>query len=271
MCAMSGTQNSVLEWERREERALELAEGNSAASELLTFYGAVLSSQKDVFLDAAPRFRFEPDRPLRAQLNLEFAAEYVGDICDLAEKRGPRTLGETARQLRGSGDTHLRELLNAIASNPLYDPGNVEQFFARTVLQPYAEALAQQMPAPLGYAGSACPFCDGAPQLAVLRPEGDGGKRFLLCSLCLREWEFRRLICAWCGEEDHHKLPRYGTSELPHITVFACETCKHYLKAVDLTQSGLAVPLVDELAAASLDLWATEQGYTKTVPNLMGM
>lgn len=271
MCAMSATQKSVLQWEKREDRARELAEDNSAARELLTFYAAVLSLQKDIFLDATQRFRLEPDRPLRSQLDLEFAASYIADVCSLAEERGPSALGDVARQLRDSGDTHVRELLNSVASTPLYDPRNVGQFFARAVLQPSAEALALQLPAPLGYAGSACPFCDGAPQVAVLRPEGDGGKRFLLCSLCLREWEFRRLICAWCGEEDHHKLPRYGTDELPHMTVFACETCKHYLKGVDLTLTGLAVPLVDELAAASLDLWAAEQGYTKTVPNLMGI
>jgi FdhE protein len=271
MCAMSATQKSVLEWQKREDRARELAEENSASRELLTFYAAVLSLQRDIFLDAAQRFRLQPDRPLRSQLDLDFAASYVGDVCTLAERYGPSALADAARSLRSKDAGHARELLNAVASTPLYDPHNVEQFFARAVLQPYAEALAQQIPAPLGYAGAACPFCDGAPQLAVLRPEGDGGKRFLLCSLCLREWEFRRLICAWCGEEDHQKLPRYGTDELPHLAVFACDTCKHYMKAVDLTKTGLAVPLVDELAAASLDLWAVEQGYAKTVPNLMGM
>ena len=55
------------------------------------------------------------------------------------------------------------------------------------------------------------------------------------------------------------------------MMVFACDTCKHYLKAVDLTVTGLAVPLVDEVAAAPLDIWAVQQGYAKTVPNLMGM
>jgi FdhE protein len=268
---MSTMQTSGLEWEKREERAKELAETNAAARQLMQFYAAVLNLQRDVFEAAAQRFKLEPERPLRAQLDLEFAATWVGNFCKLAEKRGPGPLGEAGRELGRGPEERVRELLNAVASSPLYDPTNVGQFFARAVLQPYAEALAKQIPAAIGYQGSACPYCDGAPQVAVLRPEGDGGKRFLLCSFCLREWEFRRVICAWCGEEDHHKLPRFGADEVPHMTVFGCDTCKHYLKAVDMTVTGLAVPLVDEVAAAPLDLWAVQQGYTKTVMNLMGM
>jgi formate dehydrogenase maturation protein FdhE len=40
---------------------------------------------------------------------------------------------------------------------------------------------------------------------------------------------------------------------------------------VDLTINGLAVPLVDEIAAAALDLWAVEHGYQKIELNLMGL
>ncbi len=51
----------------------------------------------------------------------------------------------------------------------------------------------------------------------------------------------------------------------------ACETCKTYIKAVDLTKNGLAVPVVDELASVPLTLWAQEHGYTKLQPNLMAV
>ena len=50
-----------------------------------------------------------------------------------------------------------------------------------------------------------------------------------------------------------------------------CATCKHYIKGVDLTRLGLAVPLVDEIAAAPLDVWAHEHGYTKIELNLVGL
>jgi FdhE protein len=53
--------------------------------------------------------------------------------------------------------------------------------------------------------------------------------------------------------------------------VEARDTCKLYLKAVDLTKNGLAVPEIDELASVALDLWAAEHGYTKLQVNLFGL
>jgi formate dehydrogenase maturation protein FdhE len=40
------------------------------------------------------------------------------------------------------------------------------------------------------------------------------------------------------------------------------------LKALDLTKDGLAVPVVDELATVSLNLWAEENKYRKLSSNL---
>ena len=92
-----------------------------------------------------------------------------------------------------------------------------------------------------------CPFCGHLPVTGVLRPEGEGGKRWLVCSFCATEWEFRRLVCPACGEGDHEKLPVYVAEEFPHVRVEACDSCRTYLKAVDMTRDGLAVPQVDEL------------------------
>jgi len=49
------------------------------------------------------------------------------------------------------------------------------------------------------------------------------------------------------------------------------DACHTYVKSIDLTKSGLADPLVDELASIPLDLWAQEHGYAKLRPNLLGM
>jgi len=139
------------------------------------------------------------------------------------------------------------------------------------LFQPLAEHLAVAQGTQLeGFSGSVCPLCSAKPQVAVLRPEGDGGKRFLVCSLCLTEWEFRRILCPSCGEEDYQKLPRYSAEDLAAARVEACDTCEYYLKSVDMTVDGHAIPLVDEIATVPLDLWAAEHGYTKISLNLMG-
>ncbi len=71
----------------------------------------------------------------------------------------------------------------------------------------------------------------------------------MVCSFCLQEWEFRRILCPTRGEEAESKLPVYVAEQFPHIRVEACDTCKFYLRTIDLTKDGHAIPLVDDLAA----------------------
>jgi FdhE protein len=52
--------------------------------------------------------------------------------------------------------------------------------------------------------------------------------------------------------------------------VEACDTCKFYLTGVNLTKNGHAIPLVDDLAAIPLSLWAHENGYSRLQPNVLG-
>jgi len=145
-------------------------------------------------------------------------------------------------------------------------------FFARAFLQPYAAYLALHTEqASVSVAPRVYPVCGRRPQLGVLRPEGHGAKRSLLCSLCLTEWDYRRLVCPACEEEDVYKLTVYTASQFVHLRVEACDSCKTYINTVDLAKNGLAVPEVDELAGLPLSLWAEEHGYTKRQPNLLGV
>ena len=150
---------------------------------------------------------------------------------------------------------------------PFPPTGEAEEFFWRIVKQPYAEHFRKSGEA----AGSTCPSCGSKPVVGVLRGEGDGAKRALICSLCASEWPYRRLICANCGEENKNKLPVYTAAQIDYVRVEACDTCHTYLKSVDLTKDGFAVPVVDEIATVALNLWADENGYTKIETNVLGM
>ncbi len=86
----------------------------------------------------------------------------------------------------------------------------------------------------------------------------------------MNEWTFERLLCPSCGERRFELLPVF-TPEGSHVRVDACDTCKHYIKTVDLTRDGHAIAVVDELATLPLDLWAREHEYTKLTPNLIGV
>ncbi len=151
-----------------------------------------------------------------------------------------------------------------LLSEPLTDEA---KFFWRVLMQPYAERFRK----PGEGTGSTCPSCGGRPVAGVLRGEGDGAKRGLICHLCALEWPYRRVICPNCGEEDKDKLPVYIAEQINYVRVEACDACHTYLKSVDLTKDGFAIPEVDEIATVSLNLWADENGYTKIETNILGM
>jgi FdhE protein len=88
--------------------------------------------------------------------------------------------------------------------------------------------------------------------------------------LCAHEWNFRRIYCPACGEEREPQMAFYSAPEIAHVRVDVCDTCHTYLKSIDLTKTGLAVPVVDELATIPLDLWARQHGYDKLQINLLG-
>jgi FdhE protein len=234
-------------------RATELAKIYPGASHLLSFYADLAHFQKQVFDDV--RSRGETD--LRALVS-HFPA-----LTELVRRSGPEPLAESSSKL-------TEELLAEHWQGAVeYDPAG--RFFARVLLQPYAEYLASRGDIHVDTTPSTCPFCNARPVVAVLRGEGDGGKRSLLCSMCGTEWLYRRVICPSCGEENKDKLPIYIAAELDYVRVDACDSCQTYLKAVDLTQNGHAVPVVDEIATVALNIWAEGHGYSKLEPNLLGM
>lgn len=240
-------------WDRRIERAEELASTCSSAAEVLRFYGKIARLQKTVY------------EQLKGRPEISVLLPHFGTLLSLVKHAGPAPLVRMADELAQN-----RKRWEALLAGWRH-AGRGEEFFARALLQPYTEYMARQSDVASGTVQPRCPFCGERPQVGVLRGEGEGGKRSLICSLCSTEWEFRRILCLECGEESERKLPVYTAEEFPHVRIEACDTCRSYIKSVDFTKNGLAVPVVDELAAIPLDLWAQEHGYTKLQVNLLGM
>jgi FdhE protein len=299
----TGTDNRIManrstahnEWQRRIRRADELGAQYGFAAEILRFYSAIarfqesfyresLRSNADVGRDASEKHASESPftRALPGELGRQFTP-----FLSVAEQYGPQPLQEAARQLKNEHEDARFELLAAFwtGSETGGLPRGPNDFFARAFLQPFAASLRERSKTRwTGPPPYLCPYCKWKPGLGVLRPLGDGGQRFLVCSFCLGEWEFRRIVCPGCGEENHAKLPVYtvdgtkdsndsnkdGTKDdMKHIRVEACDSCRTYIKTVDMTTQGRAEPIVDEIASIPLDVWAQKQGYTKLQVNLM--
>ena len=265
-------------YDGRIRRAERLDALHPFTREVLTFYKKIAEFQKSLHAEMLSGNRpqgADKNLPaLRENLKIQGLLPHFQDFLKLVAESAPATLAESARllSLRPS-DSWSAILQDYWATSGRDDRPNAafDQFLPRAFLQPYAESLERYRPADeISAFPSLCPLCGARPLLGVLRPEGDGGKRFLLCSFCLKEWEFRRIFCSTCAEETESKLPVYVAEQFPYIRVEACETCKFYLRTIDLTKDGNAVPLVDDLAAIPLSLWAEEHGYSRAQPNLLG-
>lgn len=278
------------EWPKRRRRAAELRERWPFAGEVLAFYTALLEVQERAFvaaLEDAPRpgavAAYAAERVLPHVLEVSAASGPPALVASVLERFHEADVAQIVRRwLRGD------ELLG------------VDRYVARAAAGPVLEALGSA-------AGAACegprderhcPTCGGLPQLSYLASSPEDlvtAHRYLECERCATPWAYARMTCAACGETDAAKLPLYaevGTTQaelsgsvvkpggvrpataanaqFPHVRIDGCQTCSRYLLTVDVERDGRAVPLVDELAAIPLDLYAKERGMSKVVPNLMG-
>lgn len=258
-------------WESRISRAEQLAAQYPAAKELLTFYAGLLCVQQEVYRSLRRRQGWLPSGALESDLSV--LQTMMPRLLTAVTTSAPEALAAEAQRLLQSSKGEIDQLLLHYWRAP-----SDAQFFAKAFLQPYAQWLIETGARPVdrnvGRGPDRCPYCGGKPQLSFLRSmEGaqESGGRSLLCSTCLNAWPFRRALCANCGEENPMKLGYFNSPEYDHVRIEACDSCGHYMKGIDLTRLGLAVPLVDEVAAAPLDLWARGQGYTKIELNLIGL
>lgn len=258
-------------WDTLINRAELLRAQSSEAAELLTFYAKLLGAQKLVYEFICGCLNWLPSGSLAQDIDTIRPALRL--LLEAVAASGPAPLAGEARRLVQASAGDINDLLLRYWHAP-----SDTQFFDKAFLQPYACRLAELDRRPIDRnfesGENRCPFCGGKPQLSLLKAQdvgGDGGARHLLCSTCLSVWTFRRVVCANCGEEQPTKLAYFHTPAYDHLRVEACDTCGYYIKAVDLTRLGVAAPLADEVAAAALDLWAREHGYTKIELNLVGL
>jgi len=258
-------------WDQQIHRAEQLIPNANGSKELLTFYAHLLRAQRDVYESLRRRPNWLPSGNLEADLTV--LADSMPAFLRVIESHGPATLAAEAHELYEANAQAIAERLIAYWHNP-----SDIQFFEKAYLQPYLRWVAESGGRPVGREVSGgercCPFCGGRPQVSFLQNKettAESGNRDLICGTCLSSWQFRRVVCANCGEERPPKLGYFHSPGLDHIRIEACDTCKHYLKGVDLTRVGFAAPIVDEIDAAALDLWAREHGYTKIELNLVGV
>lgn len=280
-------------WDARIRRAEELSSVYPFAAEGLRFYARIAGLQRNLYDEferasaksPVPPMPFLPGS-LHRELNLPAIVSRLPGFLRMIETLAPMPLAQAAARLMQEGPAasqgRIAELWRELRAESARDRAEdeldiTESYIAEKTLvwlfvQPYAEYLAKRHgPVCVEDTPSRCPLCGAKPIVGVLRPEGDGAKKSLICRLCGYEWAFRRIYCPACGEEREPLMAFYSAPEIAHVRVDVCETCRTYMKSVDLTKTGRAIPLIDELASLPLDLWARENGYRKLQINLLGI
>jgi formate dehydrogenase maturation protein FdhE len=262
-------------WPLRRERAAELAERHPHAAEMLRLYQALTVIQERAYVEARELFPSPARGGGQGGGIAEFAATRVLPlVVDATVSSGPVRLRDGVVSVFCSADlvNLVQRWLDGEALTPF------ETYLARASASPLLEAQLNPGPHPAlpqrGREMQQCPNCGGLPQLSYFAVSGEAlvsGPRYLVCSRCASNWVFSRMTCAGCGESIGTKLRIYQEQErFPHVRIDGCQTCKKYLLTFDLRRETHAVPVVDEIAALPLDLFARDQGLTKITPNLMG-
>lgn len=277
-------------WAKRRRRADELAERWQFAAEVLAFYAALLDVQERAFLAALD------DAPMQSGVAAYAAERVLPGVIEVSAACGPQAM--VAAVLERFHEFDAAETVTMWLRGD--ELSAVDRYLARASAGPVLEALGTRNAATNTGSTDArcCPVCGGLPQLSYFASSPEDlvtAHRYLVCARCAAAWAYPRLTCAACGETDTSKLDVYGevgttqaelsgnvvkpgaarpaspgSARFPHLRIDGCRTCSHYLLTIDLDRDPKAVPLVDEIAAIPLDLYAKERGFTKLVPNLMG-
>jgi formate dehydrogenase accessory protein FdhE len=136
----------------------------------------------------------------------------------------------------------------------------------QALLELYADRLREKVDLENWLEGS-CPVCGSYPSIEKLRR--DDGKRILRCSFCATEWPFKRIMCPFCGNEDHDSLRYFlveGDSPIKKdaFRVDVCDKCKKYMKTLDerkLPESEKPDLYLENLNTLYLDVLAQRDGY----------
>jgi len=250
----------------RAARAELLAETSDAAEAPLRFAAGLYRAQAAL---AGAIARAHRERALTGRLGLDAAGfvDAMRGLLRFAAEAAPAELAAVARERAQEEPTLLRSRLVHI------------DYLSRALLRPYLEMLAalhikpELTPPPADSRTESCPFCGGPPWIAARRaaPDSDGAQRYLGCALCGGQWIVHRLRCPACSEENPDKLPCFRSDRYSTARIEACETCRSYVKSLDMTEDGRLLPEVDDLVSLAMDLWAIEQGFMRIEPGLAGL
>lgn len=197
--------------------------------------------------------------------------EYFIALLEIAHKRDLKETDEIIEKIN-SGELDYGEMVREsfVLSQEVDASDESEEgvfdllgFLVEESLRPALEVLSEKYGDAITaskWSEGYCPICGREPKISELR--GEGGARFLFCGQCGFEWQFKRIRCPFCGNEDQQTLAYFTIEEEEKYRVDVCNVCNKYIKAVDFRKADKEPNLdVEDIATLHLDILADEEGY----------
>src|ERR1019366_8278006 len=145
-------------WRRRFQRAEDLAAVDTASRALIGFYAALLREQGRLYDHLSTRVGWRPSGDLESDLPV--LRPHLPAVLRMVADAAPSALAAEARRLLDAGSGCLDQALLDFWREP-----SDRQFFAKAIVQPYAQWLAGTGAGPIGRADHRtdrrCPFFGG--------------------------------------------------------------------------------------------------------------
>jgi FdhE protein len=201
--------------------------------------------------------------------------EYFLALLEIAEKRSPGETGEMARRIREKeisfndliyesfNPLPPEEEMEAEAEKDEEDSFDLIELFIEESLRPALERVVGaygDIVRKAGWSEGYCPICGREPKIGEIRD--DEGTRYLFCNQCGFEWEYRRIRCPFCGNEEQQTLAYFTIEEDDRYRVDVCNECKRYIKILDFRDTKEKPDMdVEDIATLHLDMLANDEGY----------
>jgi len=205
--------------------------------------------------------------------NFEIAQprEYFFRLLDIAKRRSPEETEEILREIDEGSlvyEQMIHDAFSADAEKEIEEEDDERMFdllglFVEESLRPALELVAERYRDIIqksGWREGYCPVCGREPKIGEIRDEE--GHRYLFCNQCGFEWNFMRIKCPFCGNQDQQKLAYFTIEDEEKYRVDVCNNCKRYIKTIDFRKTEQLANLdVEDIATLHLDILATDEGY----------
>ena len=195
----------------------------------------------------------------------KYEAFSLSEIQDLIQKKEKINFTKLTRSVLIGDLEDFKSFANQLNLNPdllLFMGLNLVQ----ALLELYSAKLEDKIDRE-GWLKGNCPVCGSFPAMEKLRR--DDGKRILWCGLCSTEWHYKRIMCPFCGNEDHNSLRYFITEKDSSLKenpfrVDVCGKCKKYIKTIDerkMPESQIPDFSLENINTLYLDILAQKDGY----------